>query len=88
MLQYLVHFFEYLRKHSRILDGLYSLDKNLLTVVAQRIVYSNEVNITDPIFDVPWECSSEYQNYIITIVLVASSSSLVPINPRVSIDEF
>ena len=88
MLQYLGHFFEYLRKHNRILDELYSLYKNLLTVSAKRVIHSDEINITDPIFYVPWESSSKHQNYLMLIILVASSSSLVPINPRVSIDEF
>ncbi len=88
MLQYLTHFFVYLRKRNRILYELYSLDKSLFTVVAQRIVYRNEINIADPIFNVPWKSSSKYQDYILTKILVASSSSLVPMNPKVSIDEF
>jgi len=78
----------YQRKHSKILDELYILNILGLTVVAERVFDGDEVDVTDPVFDIPWQCPSENQNYINYILPMALSSELVPINPRVSMEEF
>jgi hypothetical protein len=52
--------FEYLEKHNKIHDELYSLNKKLVTVVAERIADCNEIDVTDPIFEVPRQSTPKY----------------------------
>ena len=63
-------------------------DRKKHTIAAKRVGSCNKVDITDPIFDVPGQSASKNQNFIKRSVPIALSSVLVPINPRVSIDEF
>lgn len=58
------------------------------TVVAERITDCDEIYIADPVLEIPGQGSSEHQDYIDKVLLIASSSLLVPMKPKVSIDEF
>jgi hypothetical protein len=60
----------------------------MLTVVAERIFNCQEIDVADPIFDVPWKGASEDKNWVNHFLPIALSSELVPMNPRVSMEEF
>jgi hypothetical protein len=53
---------EYRGKRSKIHDELCNLDKKIDTAIAEGIADCNEVDITNPIFDIPRKCASKHKN--------------------------